>query len=1096
MKLKIKMTLWSLMTLLILSVGCETKRSEKRLLVFSKTEGYRHQSIAAGQVALFKMASENGFVIDTTENADFFTEESLAKYSAVVFLSTTKDVLDYRQQADFERYIQSGGGYVGIHAASDTEYHWPWYGKLVGAYFKSHPSNPNVLEGSMKVVDKTHISTQHLADEWVRTDEFYNFKNINPDINTLVQADENSYEGGENGDFHPMSWYHDFDGGRAWYTNFGHTDETFEEPEFLKHLLGGINYAIGENLALNYSLAKSERVPPEDRFATQVLAENLNEPSELHVLNDGKVLFTERKGSLKLYDPESREVKVVGQLNVHTKFEDGLMGLSLDPNFAQNDHLYLYYSPAGDEAIQHLSRFSFKNDSLILASEKILLTVPVQREQCCHTGGSIQFGSDGLLYLSTGDDTNPFDTGYAPIDENPGRGPWDAQKSSANPKDLRGKILRIRPTDDGGYEIPEGNLFATDDSEARPEIYVMGCRNPYRISIDPKTQYLYWGEVGPDARLDSSRGPKGYDEVNQAREAGFFGWPLFVGNNYPYREVDFTDNSYAGFYDAAKPINNSPNNTGKQELPAAQPAFIWYPYVASPDFPIVGEGGRNAMAGPVFYHDLFAGKASQFPKYYDGKLFIYDFMRDWVFAVTMAKNGDLQKIEPFLPSLKLSSPVDMEFGPDGSMYILEYGTRWFAENQDARLIRINYKDGNRAPTAEIQVDKKIGAAPLTVKLSAENSYDYDEGEKLSYSWTFPEGKSSKGINADYTFEEPGIYEVMLTVSDKDGALGERSVTIQVGNEPPVIKANLKGNKTFFWSGQALDYDIDVVDQEDGSLKAGSLADGSVAISFSYLGNSEDRTIEAQDHAALANASIIASGKDLIGEYGCIACHAIDKVVLGPSYQDVSEKYQDKADKVSYMMSKIINGGSGVWGANAMPAQAQVSEGDAEKIAIYLLSLASKEPLPPSLDPSGSLLMNQHKGQGEGSSYNLQISYQDQGGEVVGPLTAYESYTFRSAQVSFKEMDEYASKNVSMRTKRPENIRYGALKVNGIGIMRNFDLSDVSKLSFRYKTKFADARLEVRIDSPDGPLLGTFAPNKTTGNFDTSELSIKATQGIH
>ncbi|MEM6342296.1 MAG: ThuA domain-containing protein [Bacteroidota bacterium] len=1096
MKVLNNILIYCLVPLFALSLGCQNKRSAKRILVFSKTEGYRHKSIEAGQMALMKLGAENNILVDTTENAALFTEESLAKYSAVVFLSTTQNVLDYRQQADFERYIQSGGGFVGIHAAADTEYHWPWYGKLVGAYFKSHPSDPNVLEGKMKVVNKTHISTSHLQDEWVRTDEFYNFKSINPNLNTLIEIDESSYEGGENGDFHPMSWYHDFDGGRAWYTNFGHTNETFEEKEFLAHLLGGIHYAIGENLALDYSKAKTERVPDDKRFVMEVLGDNLNEPAELHVLDDGKVLFTERRGKLNLYDPASGKIKVVGKIDVHTKFEDGLMGLSLDPNFEQNSYLYLYYSPKGEEAIQHLSRFEFTEGKLDMGSEKIMLVVPVQRDECCHTGGSIQFGPDGLLYLSTGDDTNPFETGYAPINELPGRSPWDAQKSSANPNDLRGKILRIRPTAEGSYEIPEGNLFPADGSEGRPEVYVMGCRNPYRISIDPKTKFLYWGEVGPDARVNGERGPRGYDEVNQAREAGFFGWPLFVGNNYAYREVDFADKSMGDFYDAAMPVNNSPNNTGKQALPPAQPAFIWYPYVSSPEFPIVGEGGRNAMAGPVFYHDLFEGTESQFPAYYDGKLFIYDFMRDWIFAVTMEENGDLEKIEPFLPELELSSPVDMEFGPDGALYILEYGTRWFAKNKDARLIRIDYKAGNRAPKAEIMADKQIGAAPLTVKFSAEQSFDYDEGDALSYNWTFPAGAKAKGIEASHTFEEPGIYEVSLQVSDEEGARGERSIEIQVGNDPPQIKAQLQGSKTFFWREKPVPYAIDVVDREDGSLSEGSLAEGAVAISFNYLNNSKDRTIEAQDHAALANASLIAAGKELIGEYGCIACHAVEKTIVGPSYQDVSEKYQDREDKVEYIIGKIINGGNGVWGANAMPAQAQVSEADAEKMAIYLLSIANNEPLPPSLDPKGTLTFNEHQGLGQGSSYTLQISYQDNGGDGIGPLEAYESYTLRSPEVSLTELDLAASKHFDIWTKRPENIRYASLRSNGVAMVPNFDLSQISALSLRYYNAFASAKLEIRIDAADGPVLATLSPGKVNDNLKTQKFNIASTEGIH
>ena len=184
---------------------------------------------------------------------------------------------------------------------------------------------------------------------------------------------------------------------------------------------------------------------------------------------------------------------------------------------------------------------------------------------------------------------------------------YDARRSSGNSNDLRGKILRIKINEDGSYSIPDGNLFPKGTANTRPEIYVMGNRNPYRISVDKKNGYLYWGEVGPDASNDSldTRGPRGYDELNQAKKAGYFGWPLFVGNNYPYYEYDYATGTKGSKFDPAKPINNSPNNTGVKELPPVSPAFIWYPYAVSPDFPEMGTGGRNAMAGPAYYTDMY-----------------------------------------------------------------------------------------------------------------------------------------------------------------------------------------------------------------------------------------------------------------------------------------------------------------------------------------------------------------------------------------------------------------------------------------------------------------------------------------------------------
>ncbi|MEN9363890.1 MAG: hypothetical protein RI903_1199, partial [Bacteroidota bacterium] len=187
----------------------------RKILVFSSTKGFRHGSIGAGKKALMKMGTEKGFQVDTTENAAVFTESNLKKYRAIVFLNTTGNVLNDAQQNAFERYIQAGGGYMGIHAATDTEYDWPWYGKLAGGYFASHPGRPNVQKGTMTVVDKSHISTAHMPATFDRTDEFYDIKNFNTEVKVLVTVDEKSYKDGKMGDFHPMAWYHEFDGGRA-----------------------------------------------------------------------------------------------------------------------------------------------------------------------------------------------------------------------------------------------------------------------------------------------------------------------------------------------------------------------------------------------------------------------------------------------------------------------------------------------------------------------------------------------------------------------------------------------------------------------------------------------------------------------------------------------------------------------------------------------------------------------------------------------------------------------------------------------------------------------------------------------------------------
>jgi type 1 glutamine amidotransferase len=220
-----------------------TAKKQKRVLVFSRTKGYHHASIPVGIAAVQKLGIENNFIVDTTTDASYFTKKHLRKYAAVVFMSTTGDVLNDEQQEAFRKFIHSGKGFVGVHAATDTEYDWPWYNQLVGAYFKSHPKQQ---EAMLNITDPNDPSTAHLPAKWKRFDEWYNFKSIQNGLHVLITIDEKSYTGGENGDVHPMAWYQEFDGGRAFYTELGHTDESYADPLFLKHLLGGIQYAINK----------------------------------------------------------------------------------------------------------------------------------------------------------------------------------------------------------------------------------------------------------------------------------------------------------------------------------------------------------------------------------------------------------------------------------------------------------------------------------------------------------------------------------------------------------------------------------------------------------------------------------------------------------------------------------------------------------------------------------------------------------------------------------------------------------------------------------------------------------------------------------
>ncbi|MEZ4773367.1 MAG: ThuA domain-containing protein [Bacteroidia bacterium] len=1074
--------------------SCDSGGGKVKLLVFSKTKGFRHSSIEAGVKAIEKLGISQGYEVVATEDASIFTDENLKDFSAVIFLNTTQDVLDYYQQADFERYIQAGGGFVGIHAATDTEYEWPWYNKLVGAYFESHPK---IQEAKLVVVDKNHASTKMLPDEWTRTDEWYNFKNFNEDVHVLVKIDESSYEGGKMGEFHPMAWYHEFDGGRAFYTEFGHTDEAYQEEMYLQHLLGGIQYAIGKNKR-NYALAHSDRVPLENRFSRTILAQNLNEPMEIDVLPDGKVLMVERKGALKMFDPVADSMRTIIELPVHKLHEDGLLGIAVDPKYSENHWIYLFYSPDVDIPKQHVSRFVFDGQNLDTGSEKVLLEITVQRDECCHSAGSLEFGPDGNLYISVGDNTNPFaSNGFDPIDEREGRSAWDAQRSAGNANDLRGKILRITPQADGTYTIPEGNLFPPGTEGTRPEIFVMGCRNPFRISLDSKTGYLYWGDVGPDAgKDDETRGPKGLDELDQARHAGFWGWPYTRGNNQAYIDYDFETNVSGQKFDPEHPVNNSPNNTGIKNLPPIQKSMIWYSYDKSNEFPWVGIGGKNPMAGPIFHASNFKGAPHLFPDYFEGKVFFYEWIRGWIYIVTLDDSSNFEKAEPFMASSDFSNPMDMVFSPDGSLYILEYGEKWFAQNYDARLSRIEYKSGNRSPLARITADKQIGGLPLTVNFSGEASEDFD-GDALTYEWFFNSAVvQSKEENPSFTFDKEGVYEITLRVTDPSGEKASTTMEIMAGNEPPSVQIEITGSNEYYWDGRKLDYKVIVNDKEDGSTENGSIAPEDVTVTLTYIPEGQDITTVSQGHQVQPT---LPKGRQLIDASDCKACHAVNEQVNGPSYESVAEKYSLK--DTSYLVSKVINGGSGVWGERMMSAHPQLNRKQVGEMVSYILSLhagpAKSEAA--NLPVKGNILLSEHTKNKTQGSYILMASYQDKGQGAIQPIMSRARVVLKYPRLEAEDNDGMSN---GITTGNSRDVKLLGDITDGRFIMyKDQDLDGLKKVNimaqFRGNYPY-EGEVEIRMDSRDGEILGKtkWSYNKPQSAFITYPVMIKPNTGKH
>ena len=1055
----------------------QKKEGQPKILVFSKTAGYFHESIPEGVAAVQKLGSENGIIVDTTTDATLFNDENLGQYAAVVFLSTTGDVFDRSQEVAFERYIQAGGGYMGIHAAADCEYDWRWYGRLAGAYFQSHPQQQ---EAVFKILDKSSPATSFFTeDTWKRKDELYNYKMLNPDVKVLVSLDETSYEGGENGDNHPIAWYHKYDGGRAFYTGLGHTKESFTEELFLKHVLGGIQYAIGDNEVLNYSKSYAEYPPEQDRFSKTILSYGaFYEPTEMTVLPNLDILLTQRRGEILRYSQEDKAIKQVGFLDVYfasttpgVNAEEGIIGLAKDPNFAKNHWIYIFHTPA-DSSVNRLSRFTFENDTILHESEKVVLEFYSQRDICCHTGGSIAFGGDGLLYVSTGDNSTPFNepkaaytnSGFAPLNDTEGKQQYDARRSSANTNDLRGKILRIKVKDDATYEIPAGNLFPVGTANTKPEIYTMGHRNPYRISVDQKNGNLYWGDVGPDSGFDSleTRGPRGYDEVGQAKKAGNFGWPLFVGNNYAYRKYDYSNGQSGDLFDAAKPVNESKNNTGLKDLPAAMPAMIWYPSGKSNDFPQVGAGGRNPMAGPVYYTDMFP-KDTRLPDYYNGKLIIYEWIRGWIKAVTFDKDGNFDHMEPFFPDIKLNNCIDMEVGPDGKLYILEYGTGWFQQNENSSLSRIDYNYGNRPPKVEaFTVNKTSGAIPFEVEVETK-AFDPD-GDAISYVVDFGNGKlvETKDSIVKYTYTEVGEYEISVEVIDsKKNSVYSENIKVYAGNTSPNLSIVFNGgNKSFYLPGKGIAYNVEVVDAEDKEVVASNLK-----VSVDYLEGFDLASID-QGHFTGDTGG---KGKSLTEKLDCKSCHKQEEKSIGPSYKLVSEKYLKKEKNEASIVKSIMNGSSGAWGEAQMPSHPAMNPDDAKAIAKYILQLAENNKEVASLPQKGTIVPPRDK---KNATMIVKAYYTDKGGENIKSLSNQTAVYLADNDIEFTGKEEkfgfttFSGRGATFFV-APKDSAWFAIK--------DIDLTNVSRAmvqaGFRVEPLYG-LTLEVRLDSPTGMLIGS------------------------
>jgi glucose/arabinose dehydrogenase len=719
----------------------------------------------------------------TADPAVFTNARRMGGFNAVVFLTGGGDVLSAEQEAGLEAYMEAGGGFLGLHDAARAEPYSDWFTGLIGAR-PAAGGAPAVQRATVEVGDRVHPATKDLPVEWKRSDSWLNWE-TNPSgaVHTVARVRESTYRPGESAEGwdHPVSWCRDYDGGRSFYTAMGGTAASYDETDFRAHLRGALMWTTRlsradckATIAANYH---AERVTRPNQPGQN---DQIGEPHGLVAAPDGRVFYIGRggadgtvppvtdwndpaigkgKGQIHVYDPRTGAVTLAGELTVFgnkggggelTKVEEGLLGIELDPRFAENGWVYLHWTPHTGldrekrTAERRVSRFTLNQATgrLDLNSEKVLLKWPVQVHSCCHAGGGMAWDSQGNLYIATGDNnSSQFSEGYSGNNPQPQYGGIsfaDARRTAGNTNNLNGKILRIHPEQDGTYTLPEGNLFtgketAEGGGKTRGEIYVMGVRNPARIFVDQRTDVLYAGWVGPDAAAPSPTwGPAKYDTFAAITRASNRGWPFCMGNKQPYRDRNLPDPTKPlGWYDCDHPKNESPHNDGLVNLPPVTGNNVWYsPGGGGPDFPRDADGipsyrddqasyllpwlkggGQATMTGPLYRFDPDRRSGVQWPKYWDGKWFVGDFYDGdqprhalLMNPATMGEGGlpvhaeSLKKIVP-VGQNGIRNLMDWKFAPDGSLYVLDYGRGFFTSDSASALWRVTYTGGGATPAA-------------------------------------------------------------------------------------------------------------------------------------------------------------------------------------------------------------------------------------------------------------------------------------------------------------------------------------------------------------------------------------------------------------
>ncbi|WP_158857119.1 PQQ-dependent sugar dehydrogenase [Lunatibacter salilacus] len=804
-----------------------------------------------------------------------------------------------------------------------------------------------------------------------------------------------------------------------------------------------------------------DQVKPEsNRFEIELLAEDLNQPMSMDILNDGRVLIVEKDGAVKVFDPNSNQVNTIAEIPVNKRFsqpyttsgnkydaDDGMHGVLLDPNFDVNKFIYLYYSPESEDPKSLLVRYKWEGDSLDLDSKNILLEWSTQRERCCHWGGGMVFDQDGNLLLAIGDNSGfNLKTEFG-----------DSRRTSGNSNDLRGSILRIKPELDGTYTIPDGNLFSEKNLNSRPEIYIMGVRNPWRLSTDSKTGWLYWGEVGEST-----------DEFNSAQEAGNFGWPFFIGNNEKNAKIETE-------YDTTHITNNSPYNTGLTELPSPPvPALVWYDRNPSEIFPIPGSGSLSAVGGPFYRKADFASAIRPFPAYYDGKWFVTDYVRGWVMVIEVDEKGNFKAIEEFMPEGTFTGINDMDFAPNGDLYILQYGhDSYESYAKDAKLFRIKYNDGNRKPIAKATSDKRSGSVPMEVTLLTKGTIDYDNNIN-QYKWiitsengeytTFNEQQPVVSINI------PGVYQAILTVTDSEGATDSDTLEIITGNDPPKVTFEFfEANSSFYFPGDQLQYSVHISDQEDEEIDYSRM---NVWADYLPEGFNLKYFIETIEKSSTYLPAKSILGEQLIEQNKCNQCHYLDQKAVGPSFKEIENRYQEVENVYELLSEKIIGGTRGTWGQAEMPAHPSITLNEANAIIEFILNSTEKNESRGSLPISGSISVPDEANAG----YMIfKASYKDSGFEEIPSIETVEIVGLRDSRVFVSDVDTTRNMRLYVPHFKQPNHLIPNDTMSFIGL-RNIDLSGINKVSLDLinlsQVNDSGWGITIRTNSVNGEIIGS------------------------